>query len=1259
MTLFYTGTDWVDIPPTIEIFEPPDDRYLSGYKVTDNVDGDVKIFGPRLKDLNVPFSLYGLPIPITFGVRRLTGNIIWARPLRESIKKNESGGKGGPTRQVTEYQYFATFAVAFGIPGNTDSTTRDIIRMWAQSALILDRRGYTAAKWRGLRYTFYKGTADQEPDPTIVAREGAANTPAYRDVMYIVFQDMPIDAFGNFIPSIGVEIGDATALQYAVRNIETPNGTGGQVADQGFADFARGEYYSVFSNGASSTIRTYNLASGEYLGETLANETGVGWSNNNGLTGPSRAELTHTLGLSNNFESLNYCPWLNLIIAKPDQLNTGEPLMLVDPTSGVPRYWIGTHIFSGIAFDPKFPGHDDLVKPFNGIIPQWRYAHPFRAYASYTPQTFIMVSTIYNDMVLLKIENERLDMIWWEAGIGSILCMAEGELRPNETDFYFTKNAQPLLYRMQIGAAATRVGTSTLGVGDYAVVYTADANIHALLYVSIDNSMILVKTNGRMEKVDLETNDRVWDIAIISYSTISSYRNHLHNIDNNTFAYTVDGLVYEIDLIYGTIVSWPEGDNMFYVHSAYSDSRNSSIVGIGTITSTGSPGSTTQSIDYAVASLLYNRIADSRMPLSDFILGMSLYAGFSPAEIYIDPSIDDVIDGAIITKLTSFKAVMSAICTAFRIEMFESAGTIKFTRRALGSGATTFAVTDAELLMQDGENLVQEQPTLQIRREEELSVPQEVSLRYIDKALGYQWNMQSARRSQFIETNTSDEQMSLELPFIMTADEAKMICTRILWQAWNSRVSYSFRVTQEFASVEPGDFGTLTSQSRQYNIRVAQVSYNTDFSINIQGVNAISDESLTVVADTGGGPDPGIPGPTISDIFVFDIPLLLPEHDRSYTGTSTPYYVYVGPISYEQSWAGGSGYSSKDGTLFSQIASNVDTGLVCIAKTIPDFDEGTWMEWNDAAELVVRAKQGDVDLLVNATALEVLGGANLAAWGVNGRWELIAYKTVTANGNGTYTLGGLLRGVRGTDYNMSNHLPGDYVVLLSTDLTDVVFANVGDADVDFIFKAVGFGLDLNEAAPRTVTFQAASALPLPPVGLVANRSIAAGTGDIVFTWNRRGRLQKPMISNEDNADLTPYETNDYKLTFYRWPHYDNWEFSGGRWVGEDTGADPDSFEVLVTGATTYTLTAATIRANDIYEFSAPDDPTNSGSAFSVHNAGYLISENAEANVQMADLGYNQFVGFRSIDVMIQQKTTIGNDSGYGPGRRMTILIRDT
>lgn len=54
------------------------------------------IEGPRIDDLSVQTSTYGAPIPLVYGTMRISGNVIWSTPLKETrTVKRSSGGKGG------------------------------------------------------------------------------------------------------------------------------------------------------------------------------------------------------------------------------------------------------------------------------------------------------------------------------------------------------------------------------------------------------------------------------------------------------------------------------------------------------------------------------------------------------------------------------------------------------------------------------------------------------------------------------------------------------------------------------------------------------------------------------------------------------------------------------------------------------------------------------------------------------------------------------------------------------------------------------------------------------------------------------------------------------------------------------------------------------------------------------------------------------------------------------------------------------------
>ena len=149
-----------------------------------------KLEGPRLKQLQIMESREGAGIPNVYGRMRVGGQVIWAARFNERKTKRSAGGKGGP--KVTEFSYTVSFAVALA-----EGEIARIGRVWANGELM----NMTEVTSR-----LYLGTPDQLPDPLIETIEGAGCVPAYRDTAIIVFEDMPLEKFGNRLPQLSFEI---------------------------------------------------------------------------------------------------------------------------------------------------------------------------------------------------------------------------------------------------------------------------------------------------------------------------------------------------------------------------------------------------------------------------------------------------------------------------------------------------------------------------------------------------------------------------------------------------------------------------------------------------------------------------------------------------------------------------------------------------------------------------------------------------------------------------------------------------------------------------------------------------------------------------------------------------------------------------------------------------------------------------------------------------------------------------------------------
>lgn len=174
---------------------------------------DNRVFeGPRLDTLHIQSSRDGAPMPRIFGKARIAGQVIWAARLKEHVRDEQHGGKGGgPTSRT--YSYTLSFAV-----GLCEGEILSVGRIWANGAPL---------KTAGLNMRIHTGSATQAPDPLIMTIDGP-NVPAFRGTAYAVFEDMPLDDFGARLPQLNFEIiralaSDSENTGRLERNIQAVN----------------------------------------------------------------------------------------------------------------------------------------------------------------------------------------------------------------------------------------------------------------------------------------------------------------------------------------------------------------------------------------------------------------------------------------------------------------------------------------------------------------------------------------------------------------------------------------------------------------------------------------------------------------------------------------------------------------------------------------------------------------------------------------------------------------------------------------------------------------------------------------------------------------------------------------------------------------------------------------------------------------------------------------------------------------------------
>ncbi|WP_181704343.1 baseplate multidomain protein megatron [Chthonobacter albigriseus] len=146
----------------------------------------------RLADLEVQASTEGVAVPRVFGRVRIAGQVIWATRLEETSQTERTGGKGGGGPKVTTFSYYANMAV-----GLCEGPIARVGRVWANGEPL---------DLSGIQMRVHRGTEDQGVDTLIEAKQGTGNAPAYRGLAYVVFERLPLEAFGNALPQLTFEV---------------------------------------------------------------------------------------------------------------------------------------------------------------------------------------------------------------------------------------------------------------------------------------------------------------------------------------------------------------------------------------------------------------------------------------------------------------------------------------------------------------------------------------------------------------------------------------------------------------------------------------------------------------------------------------------------------------------------------------------------------------------------------------------------------------------------------------------------------------------------------------------------------------------------------------------------------------------------------------------------------------------------------------------------------------------------------------------
>ena len=1086
----------------------------------------------QINEARITVATMGSPIMWGFGRIRVGGNLIWSGPITEVKTERESGGKGfgGGTTNHVSYSYFGNFAVAVG-----KGTGTALRKVWFDKTIWYDAApgeaiatNTTAGSSRSIKneeasVRFYSGNETQEPDPLMVSFD-TDFVPAYRGICYVVFGNVPLTEHGNRIPQIEIEASYSDIPGQIVNTwLSTgfnPEG-GGSDPMISWSPTLRKIWTTSVSN--VSVIDMDGVASGTFPIE--ANVV------------PTEAKYTVSYDEGG--------------FAYPGDSAFG--FRARSPVYSFPngRTFIGGDCHSTVS------AVDQKIAEFN----------PFTLdtinQGAWAPSTTgaVIDGGYAGSSTTMTAATTQWTNVGFLSGVYVVYAVGTGGAdTPIVLHFYWLDKKEAIKsYAVEIpgnfgkvdGMVPDRNGFMWIFTYDRDIADTSPRGVAFKLSVSYDMGLIpgfADQVKVSYDRFDLSAHS-IHDMAAVYYDLPSdSFMIISDAVNGESFQrvsvwdHSTDTIVREdattyLTATYGTMTApwftWGSTSNG-YGHVAVSGHITYDIVRIDFVSllpfgyevpvsfNSGDwfhiPGQNATWFYFGDDwnTLRWDSVEEVDTTLDSVINDIIEKVGIDPVtEATLDAGVQaTVVGGYQFPGTFSARQALDRISFAYTFDVAEVDGKLGFFSR--GASASAATATDSE----QGYGRSAGELSLQLTRTQDVEVPARVDVVHLDPFREQQEGIQSAIRQRSPDpTTASSQSRKVELGISLSQDQAAQLAEVQLYSTWVNRDRYETALPTKYLQYDPTDVITLTDEDgvgRQ--VRLTQTGMSNAYTVQVEGVLEDLDAYTSV---TGGAPstvpldalaDPGPCRPV-----VMDIPLLRDTDNVQQRAVA----LYTGFAAYSSVWSGGTLEKSIDGINFSNLDVNaLDTpwgylrsalepeALVYLTTSDGLGEEVHWpgnaYRFDLDASITVQLIQGG-DSLASATREAVLAGANAIFVG----GEIMQFSTVTAGSqDGEYILSDLVRGRRGTEYQMTRgHRYGTEVYLLEAATLSLAVFEVTDRGKNIQFRSRSNGQIFNSTNREDVILAGNTAVPyqvaLPTVDTLADGTARA---PIDLTWNRRTRV---------------------------------------------------------------------------------------------------------------------------------------------------------
>lgn len=1014
---------------------------------------------PRLSDFGATGSSVGVGIPRGYGLFPADCQVIWKSDLREVIVSEDVGGKGGPTQTVETPTYYQDFAV--GLTEGEDPITLQepiagIRRIWANGKIIYDRRPQQAG----------------ESDTDFNARIAASNVLDTQMVVYLGTEDQEPDP--TMEAALGVdEVSAYRGLAYIVfinwqnkaedgnrmpQSMRVECYTAGAVAVASVFEYSNaylppwnaGAEIPLYSvyNGVPVEYRFSVEATGRTYGSGRSKVSGS-WSSLESAKNAAAAMAQRTANLFQGYS----------VTGHSGSTAARGVTNFIDPARNVGHYdaWFIVLHFNELAVAEYVRSGNSVAKLIGGGLAPGARVHS---------NGIMLNMDVFNASTAGVYE-------WWPGEYWA------GQRLKASSPFYdhAIRSGRPEPELILINA-----DTEILVVRRQ----QAPGNQCAVEVPSLPGYCISVRGNLVRKQ----------DWTLINAGTFSQ-AHVLQKLRTGFVQIPSQSINHQVKVVtkYPLNPALPFGHANYNNQAFWEDAYNLAVAA-GQMEE-----GLTFGVDYPVDQDFYYRrpltqstVSTNRIPVADIVASIMRDSNYDAGD-FDTSSIDSTTTGYVRTRVMTGRSAVEPLRQAYFFDGIDSNGVAKFVKRGRGIVAT---ITEDELgVAAFGE----EAPSrLTTTTTDETTLPRSVRVHYLALARDYEPGEQpSPPRLDTKATNDID----VELPIVLDDDEAAQIA-EVLWaNAWSERRGHELVLDFGRQELEPADPLNIPVDGIYRRVRIQTI---TDAFPISRRLSVVRDDDGAYVSYAVGTTTAFVPSvltiPSPAEVVLLDLPPLRDEDDDA------GIYAAARPYLANGTFRGAVILRSADaGASYAQVLTlGTAVPMGTVLADLPSSEP--WL-WDEANTLRVQMDNGELE---SRTTDAVLAGANAAAVGAHGRWNIVQFRDAEYAGDGIWLLTGLLQGRRGTEHNIGTVLAGDRFVMLSVGGLGRIVMNSTDIGAERLYKAVGVGTSATDAIEQTFTGAGEALKPFSPVHLQVFRQ---DDGDLVLTWIRRGRFGQTLQSGTD------------------------------------------------------------------------------------------------------------------------------------------------